>query len=61
VETIQEYAISPWEQRVPTIIDLDFEKTVETANHTCGIRVATSSSLKKGMVDIGGAIHDGYG
>jgi hypothetical protein len=54
VEMIQEYAISSWEQRIPAIIDPDCEKAVETANQTSGIRVATSSSLRKGIVGIGG-------
>jgi hypothetical protein len=61
VEMIQGYAISPWEPRIPVVIDADCEKAVETANHTSGFRVATSSSLREGMVGIGGAIHDSYG
>jgi hypothetical protein len=61
VEMIQGYAISPWEQRIPAIIDADCEKAVEMDNHTSGIRVATSSSLRKDMVGMGGAIHDSYG
>ena len=61
VEVIQGYAISPWEQRIPAIIDTDCEKAVETAKHTSGIRIATSSSLRKDMVGMGGAIHDSYG
>ena len=60
VEMIQGYTISPWEQRVPAIIDADCEKAVEAARHTSGIRVATSSSLRKDMVGMGGAIHDSY-
>ena len=55
---IQEYAISPWEPRIPASIDADCKKAVETANHTRGIRIATDSSLRKGMVGMGGAIHD---
>ena len=61
VEMIQGYAISPWEQRVPAIIDTDCEKAVEAARRTSGIRIATSSSLRKDMVGMGGAIHDSYG
>ena len=34
VETIQGYAISPWEQRLPAIIDPDCKKAGEAARHT---------------------------
>jgi len=61
VGTIQGYAISPWEQRLPAVIDADYEKAVGAALHTRGIRVASSSSLRKDMVGMGGAIHDSYG
>jgi hypothetical protein len=61
VEMIQGYAVSPWEQRVPAIIDTDCEKAGEAARRASGIRVATSSSLRKDMVGMGGAIHDSYG
>ena len=60
VETIREYAISPWQQRIPAIIDRDSERAVEVANCTSGICVATSSSERKGMVGMGGAIYDTY-
>jgi hypothetical protein len=61
VETIQEYAISPWEQRIPAIIHPDSERAVEVANCISGICIATSSSERKGMVGMGGAIFDTYG
>jgi hypothetical protein len=60
IETIQEYAISPWEQRIPAIIDPNSERAVEVANRISGIYIATSSSERKGMVGIGGAISDTY-
>jgi hypothetical protein len=61
VEMIQGFSISPWEQRIPAIIDVDCKRAVETASHIRGIRIATSSSLRKDMVGMGGAIHDSYG
>jgi hypothetical protein len=61
VEIIQEYAISLWEQRIPAVIDPDSAKAVEEANCTSGICIATSSSERRGMVGMGGAIHDSYG
>jgi hypothetical protein len=58
METIQEYVISPWEQRIPAIIDPDGERAAGMANRTSGICIATSSSERKGMVGMGGAIYD---
>jgi ribonuclease HI len=46
---------------VPATIEPDREKAVETANSTLGIRIATSSSVRKGKVGMGGAIHDTLG
>ena len=61
VETIEECAISPWEKRIPAIINPDSERAVEVANCISGICIATSSSERKGMVGMGGAIFDTYG
>ncbi|KAH9203124.1 hypothetical protein DL95DRAFT_507440, partial [Leptodontidium sp. 2 PMI_412] len=61
VETIQEYAISPWEPRISAIINPDSERAAEAANCISGIRIATSSSERRGMVGMGGAIFDTYG
>ena len=61
VQMIQEYAISLWEQRIPAVINADSEEVVERTNCTSGICIATSSSLRKGMVGMGGAIRDSYG
>ena len=58
MEVIQPYAAAPWEERLSTTITLDREKAVETANSTHGILIATSSSERKGIVGMGGAIHD---
>lgn len=46
---------------MPTVIDPDSEKAVETANCTSSICIATSSSKRRGMGGIGGAIHKSYG
>ena len=61
VETIQEYAISPWEPRIPAVINPDSERAAEVANCISGICIATSSSERKGMVGMGGAIFDTHG
>jgi hypothetical protein len=58
VENTREYVVNPWEERIPAIIDPDSEKAVEVANRTEGIYIATSSSERKGMVGMGGAIYD---
>jgi hypothetical protein len=47
VEMVHGYVISPWEQRVPAIIDTDCEKAVDAARHTSSIRITMSSSLRK--------------
>jgi hypothetical protein len=58
METIREYAIAPWDERLPVVIDPDKEKAVEIANNLGGIRVATSSSCRAGMVGVGGVMED---
>jgi hypothetical protein len=59
MEIIQPFLIAPWEARLGASIDS--EKAVVTANATYGIRLATSSSERRGMVGMGGAIHDTLG
>ncbi|OIW24965.1 hypothetical protein CONLIGDRAFT_546433, partial [Coniochaeta ligniaria NRRL 30616] len=54
METIQEYAIPPWEPRLQTIQEPDREKVAEMANEATGIVIATSSSVKNGRVGMGG-------
>jgi hypothetical protein len=56
-----QYVIAPWEDRLPATIEPDIKKAVETANSTPGIRIATSASVRKGTVGMGGAIHDTSG
>jgi len=58
METIQEYAISPWEPRLQVTLEPDKKKAVEMVDATTGIVIATSASVKKGIVGIGGSIRD---
>jgi hypothetical protein len=59
MEIIRPYVITPWEERLVTRIDP--EKAIETAKATQEVCVATSSSGRKGMVGMGGAIYDTLG
>jgi hypothetical protein len=59
MEIIRPYVITPWEERLVTRIDR--EKAIETAKTTQGVCIATSSSGRKGMVGMGGAIYDALG
>jgi hypothetical protein len=58
IETIQAFAVPPWEKRIDIIVKLDHREAAQTARDAQGIVVATSSSEKNGIVGIGGAIHD---
>lgn len=58
METIREYAIPPWEPRSQTILEPDREKAAEIAKEATGIVVATGSSVKKGIVAMGGSARD---
>lgn len=60
MEIIQPYAVSPWEERLPTRIDAP-ERAIESAKATHGVCIATSSSGRRGMVGMGGAIYDSLG
>jgi hypothetical protein len=61
MEVIQPYVIAPWEERLPATINPGTEEAIDAANSICGIRIATSSSARKGRVGMGGAIHDTLG
>jgi hypothetical protein len=61
MEVIQPYVTAPWEERLPATIDPGTEEAIDAANSICGIRIATSSSARKGRVGMGGAIHDTLG
>ena len=58
IETIQPFAVPPWEKRIGVIVKPDREEAAQVARDAQGIVVATCSSEKKGMVGIGGAIYD---
>jgi ribonuclease HI len=58
METIQEYAIPPWEPRLRPIVVADRAKAAEMANKAAGIVIATSSSVKRGIVGVGGVARD---
>ena len=58
IETIQAFAVPPWEKRIDIIVKLDHQEAAQTANDAQGIVVATSSSEKNGIVGIGGAIYN---
>jgi ribonuclease HI len=58
METIQEYAVSPWEPRLRPTVEADRAKAAEMANKTTGIVIATSSAVKRGMVGMGGIARD---
>jgi hypothetical protein len=61
MEVIQPYVIAPWEERLLAIIEPGTEATVRVANTARGIRITTSSSERRGMVGMGGVIHDTLG
>lgn len=58
METIQEYAIPPWEPRLRATVVPDRKKAAEMASRITGIVTATSSSVKKGIVGMGGITQD---
>jgi hypothetical protein len=59
MEIIRPYVITPWEERL--VAKIDPEKAIDTAKATQGVCIATSSSERKGMVGMGGAIYDTLG
>ena len=58
MEVIQPYVVPPWEDRLPVSINSDKNRATEAANSTQGIQIATSSSGRRGMVGMGGVVHD---
>ncbi|KAK0747273.1 hypothetical protein B0T21DRAFT_417548 [Apiosordaria backusii] len=58
METIQEYAVAPWEPRLQPTLEADRGKATEMANRAIGIVIATSLSVKKGNVSMGGVVRD---
>jgi len=51
----------PWEERLLATIGPGTEEEVSVANTIRDIRIATSSSTRKGIAGLGGAIHDTLG
>ncbi|EAQ88476.1 hypothetical protein CHGG_05095 [Chaetomium globosum CBS 148.51] len=58
METIQEYAVPPWVPRLRPTLEADRGKAAEMVNKISGIVIATSSSVKKGIVGMGGLARD---
>jgi hypothetical protein len=61
MEVIQPYVIALWEEQLPATINLGAEEAINIANSICGIQIATSLSTRRGVVGIGGAIHNTLG
>ena len=53
MEVIQPYVINPWEERLSVTISPKIGKAIEVANITGGIRIATGSSERMGIVGMG--------
>ena len=58
IETIQPFALPPWEKRIAVIVQSDRDEAAQVARDALGIVVATCSSERKGIVGMGGAICD---
>ena len=58
VETIEPYALPPWEARLAIIGDTESSGAIEKANQMDGIRILTSISVRNGNVGAAGVISD---
>lgn len=58
METIQEYAVSPWEPRLRPTVEVDRVRAAEKVDKATGIVIATSSAVKGGIVGMGGIARD---
>jgi hypothetical protein len=58
IETIQPFAVAPWQKRIEIIVNPDHQEAAQMARDAQGILVATYSSEKNGMVRMGVAICD---
>jgi ribonuclease HI len=58
MEIIREFALPPWTSRVPVLGKDDFAEAAKAPSEVEGIIIATSSSVKNGMVGMGGVVHD---
>ena len=58
MEIIQECALPPWRHRILASCDPNRETAVQAAKRVDGIVIATCSSQRGGMVDMGGVVRD---
>jgi hypothetical protein len=58
MEIIREFALPPWTSRIPVLGKDDFAAAAKAPSEVEGIIIATSSSVKNGMVGMGGVVHD---
>jgi hypothetical protein len=59
VERIVPYVLAPWDARLHAIIVTDADQAKEMRDRPRSIRISTSSSARKGVVGMGGAMDDG--
>ena len=58
LETIHEYAVPPWSDRIPVVGEhYDYVKTDKTPNNVEGIIIVTASS-QRNTVGMGGVVRD---
>jgi hypothetical protein len=55
LEVIQEFAMEPWERRIPVLCYADRDKATQLARKARGVVVSTSSSERGGIVGMGAA------
>ncbi|EXU95597.1 hypothetical protein X797_011313 [Metarhizium robertsii] len=56
LEVIQEFAMEPWERRIPVLCYADRDKATQLARKARGAVVSTSSSERGGIVGMGGCV-----
>ncbi|KJK78210.1 hypothetical protein H634G_06383 [Metarhizium anisopliae BRIP 53293] len=56
LEVIQEFAMEPWERRIPVLCYADRDKATQLARKARGVVVSTSSSERGGIVGMGGCV-----
>ncbi|KID81406.1 hypothetical protein MGU_11230 [Metarhizium guizhouense ARSEF 977] len=56
LEVIQEFAIEPWERRIPVLCYADRDKATQLTRKARGVVVSTSSSERGGIVGMGGCV-----
>jgi hypothetical protein len=58
LEVIEPYVLTPWEPRLRTSRYTDKTRMLVTTSQTKGFCITTSSSLRNGLVGVGGTIED---